>query len=122
VPGDDPAPKVDELQNLASATDGRAISGPDLPAAMRAIAADMSAYYLLIYRTGLRNDGKFHDVQVAVRKADVTLRTRKGYWAPISDEELRASLPRPRPPAPVEPPRHVSPFITPWFGASRGAA
>ena len=51
----------------------------------------------------------------------MTLRTRKGYWAPISDEELRASLPRSRAPVVLEPARHISPFITPWFGATRGA-
>jgi hypothetical protein len=49
------------------------------------------------------------------------VRARKEYWAERPNEELRASLLRPRPPATPEPPRRISPLIRPWFGASRGA-
>jgi len=49
------------------------------------------------------------------------VRTRKGYWAPSPDEALRTALLQPRPPIVLEPARHISPYIKPWFGASRGA-
>ena len=62
---------------------------------MRPIASDSSAYYLLRYKT-TRADGKFHDVQVSVKKPGVSVRTRKGYWAVAPDDEVRAALLRPR--------------------------
>jgi len=110
----------DSLQSLAASTNGQVIAGmPDLVEAMRPIAADSSAYYLLRYKTS-RTDGRFHDVQISVKKPGVSVRTRKGYWAVPPDEELRAALLKPRAPVRVEPPRRISPLIRPWFGAARG--
>jgi hypothetical protein len=108
------------LRSLASSTNGQFIVNvSDLVEAMRPIASDSSAYYLLRYKT-TRADGKFHDVQVSVKKPGVAVRTRKGYWAVASDEEVRAALLRPRAPVVLEPARHISRFINPWFGAARG--
>jgi hypothetical protein len=89
--------------------------------AMRPIASDSSAYYLLRYKT-TRADGKFHDVQVRVKTPGVSVRTRQGYWAVAPDDEVRAALLQPRPPLVLEPARRISPFIKPWFGAARGAS
>jgi VWFA-related protein len=112
----------DTLGGLASSTDGKAIVAvADLGEAMDPIALDSSAYYVLTYSTTTKSDGRFHEVLVKVKKAGVVLRTRKGYWAPSSDDALRAALLRPRTPPPLEPPRHISPLITAWFGAERGA-
>lgn len=112
----------DALRALAASTDGRSIVNvADLGDAMRPIASDASAYYILRYVTTEKQDGKFHDLRVSVTKPGLTVRTRKGYWAPPPDEALRAALLRPRAPIVLEPPRHISPFIKPWFGASRGA-
>jgi hypothetical protein len=128
-PGAVPAPPVvaaarpaeaNALRSLASSTNGQFIvSVSDLVEGMRPIASDSSAYYLLRYTT-TRADGKFHDVQVSVRKAGVSIRTRKGYWAAAPDEEARAALLRPRAPVVLEPAQHLSPLIRPWFGAARG--
>jgi VWFA-related protein len=119
--GDD-AP-VDALRALAADTNGQIAS--NLEAGLARVAADASAYYLLAYRASHPEDGRFHDVQVRVTRPGVTVRTRKGYWAPSPDDVLRAQLlarmnAPPPPPAPVEPPRHISPLIRPWFGLSRG--
>ncbi len=111
------------LDALTEATDGQAIVNvTDLSAGMRRIDADSSAYYLLVYTAAHAPDGRSHEVRVTVKKPDIAVRTRKGYWAPAPDDGLRALLPGPRPPSALEPARHISPLIRPWFGASRGAA
>ncbi len=114
---------ADGLRALTAATDGRSITNvTDLSAAMRPIDADSSAYYLLLYTPTHGPDGQSHDVRVAIKKPGVIVRTRKGYWAPVPDDGLRAALSRPRAPIALEPARHISPLIRPWFGVSRGAA
>jgi VWFA-related protein len=112
----------DALPALTAATDGQRIgNATDLSSVMRRIAADASAYYLLVFRSEHAQDGRPHDLAVAVKRPGITVRARKEYWAERPNEELRASLLRPRPPATPEPPRRISPLIRPWFGASRGA-
>jgi hypothetical protein len=67
----------------------------------------------------------FHSVEVTVRRKDVRLRARKGYWAPTPDEIQRANLLAhandPPPATPLQPARRISPMIRPWFGMARGA-
>jgi VWFA-related protein len=112
--------ETDSLRALAAATNGQFIVNvSDLAEGMRPIAFDSAGYYLLRYNT-TNTDGKFHDVQVNVRKAGISLRTRKGYWAVPSDDELRAAALRPKPAVVPEPPRHISALIRPWFGDARG--
>ena len=114
---------ADGLRALTAATDGQSIGNvADLSAGMRRIEADSSAYYLLSYKTSQSSDGRFHDVQVSIKKPGISVRTRKGYWAANPDDALRAALSRPRPTPPPEPARHISPLVKPWFGVSRGAA
>jgi VWFA-related protein len=114
---------ADGLRALTAATDGRSIVNvADLGAGMRQIAADSSAYYILVYTSTQQQDGRFHGLQVSIRKPGVSVRSRKGYWAVVPDEGLRAGPLGPRPSGPPEPPAHVSPLLKSWFGASRGAA
>ena len=115
---------ADTTRMLAAETDGQTVVG-DLDTGLRHIAADASAYYLLTYRAAHAEDGRFHEVQVRVKRAGVQqVRARKGYWAPSPDDALRASvlarLNEPKKPAQLEPMRHVSPLIRPWFGVARG--
>ena len=111
----------DTLRGLAEATNGLSIATvADLSAGMRAVAVDSSAYYLLAFHSGQKPDGRFHAIQVSVTKPGVQVRAREGYWAAIPDEDLRAGLVRPRVPALPDLPRHISPLIATWFGASRG--
>ena len=94
---------------------------------MRRIADDSSAYYLITYHSARTEDGKFHEIQVRVKRPDVRVRARKGYWASTPGERLRANLlahardPRPAPSA-FDAPQRISPLIRPWFGMSRGDA
>ena len=49
---------------------------------MKQITRDSSAYYLIGYNSAQApTDGKFHDIQVRVKRPGVQVRARKGYWA-----------------------------------------
>ncbi|PYR32104.1 MAG: hypothetical protein DMF92_03275 [Acidobacteria bacterium] len=114
------------LRTLANETGGEAIlDANDLDNRMRRIAGDSSAYYLLTYRSARTEDGRFHEIQVRVKRPDVRVRARKGYWASTPGERLRANLLAqardPVPAKPLEPARRISPLVRPWFGLARGA-
>jgi VWFA-related protein len=122
----DPLPDdvaTDPLRSLATETDGQAID-TDLNGGLKRAAAESASYYLLTYRSPHEEDGKFHGVEVKTKRAGVRLRARKGYWAPSPDDALRTAvletLNNPKPARPIEPARHISPLIRPWFGLSRG--
>jgi VWFA-related protein len=124
---DDDSGGTDALQTLADETDGRALlTDGDLDPALKRIAADSSAYYLVTYRSPKKIDGHFHQIQLRAKKRGVQLRTRKGYWATSADDLMRAEfLARealPKKPVVLEPPHHASPLIRPWFGSERGEA
>jgi len=120
--GDDAAGAA--LATLAGETDGHLIDG-DLSGGLSRAAADATAYYLLTYRSMRPDDGKFHPVQVAVKRPGVLWRARKGYWAPSPDDALRtellAAINAPKVVVPLEPAPHASTLIRPWFGMERGA-
>jgi VWFA-related protein len=116
----------DALRAMALETNG-ALIGANLDAGLARVAADAGAYYLLTYSAPHAEDGRFHEVQVRITRPGMTLRTRHGYWAPSPDDALRTQLlarmnAPPPPPKPLEPARHISPLIRPWFGLSRGEA
>jgi VWFA-related protein len=116
----------DTLRALSEQTNGHAIF--DVASAATSLTravGQATPYYLIAFRSGdIDADGKFHPVEVRVRRPNVKVAARKGYWAPSADDVLRAKLlaranePKP-PPAP---PRRISPLIRPWFGVARGAA
>jgi len=113
------------LRVLADDTDGTIISGPDsVDAGLRRMLADASSYYLLSYRSERFRDGIFHAITVIVRRPGVNVRSRNGYWAPTPDEIQRANMIAhandPPPPLKLQPARHVSTMIRPWFGMARG--
>jgi VWFA-related protein len=84
---------MDSLRVLADQTDGRAIVNrndplPELQRMMR----ELSAYYLLGYTSSIApRDGKFHRIDVRVKRKDLEVRARKGYWAYSADEVEKAS-------------------------------
>jgi VWFA-related protein len=92
---------LDSLRVLADNTDGRAIvNRNDLAAGMKQIMRDASGYYLLGYTSSSApTDGKFHTIDVRVKRAGVDVRARKGYWAYTAEDVARASAPaKPGPP------------------------
>lgn len=124
---------LDSLRVIADQTDGRPIVNRNDPAVdLKRMVRDTSAYYLLGYTTTeAPRDGKFHEIRVNVKRRDVDVRARKGYWAFTAEDAERASAP-PKPSAPrdvttaledlagVVEPSTRSPVVL-WMGAARGA-
>jgi len=86
---------IDSLRVLADNTDGRAIvNRNDLAAGMKQIMRDASGYYLLGYTSSSApTDGKFHTIDVRVKRPNVEVRSRRGYWAYTAEDAARASAP-----------------------------
>ncbi len=88
------------------------------PAAFEAgfarLASDLDAHYVLTYRATHGNDGRFHALQVGVKRPDATVRARAGYVAAMS-ETVRAALAPAASTAPLRVLRR-SPLIQTWAG------
>lgn len=86
---------IDSLRYLADETDGRAIIGKNDPLPdLQKMTAELGTYYLLGYTSSIApRDGKFHEIDVRVKRKDVVVRARKGYWAYSEDELKRAAEP-----------------------------
>ena len=83
---------MDSLRTLAEETDGRAIVnknrvGDDLKQMLK----DTSAYLLGYTSTEAARDGKFHEIKVTVKRKDLVVHARKGYWAYTNDDIAKAS-------------------------------
>ena len=76
------------LKNLTEKSGGRYIDSPggqELRDSLAAIAEELGHQYTLAYRPINRaRDGRWRAIQVKPRRADITIRTRKGYRAPKS--------------------------------------
>jgi hypothetical protein len=90
---------------------------------------DTSSYYLLGYTsTEAPRDGKFHEIQVRVKRKDVDVRARKGYWAYTNDdvERITNAAKKTGPPPEVEDALASLAEATHgrsvglWLGAARG--
>jgi len=111
------------LQTLADGTSGRTISGADVEAGLTRAINESRGYYELTLSKDLARDGRFHQVEVSVRRPGLTVRARKGYWA-ASDTEpsWRAALSAATAiPVGATIARRTSPLIRPWFGISKTA-
>ena len=92
----------DPLKALTLYTDGRSLITNDLLPAMKQIVSDMSGYYLLGYNSTLdAYDGRFHEIAVRVKRAGVSVRARRGYWA-YTKSDLAAAIAPSRPPVAPE--------------------
>jgi VWFA-related protein len=125
---------TDVLRSIAEATDGRAIVNRNDPLpSLQQMVRDGSAYYLLGYTSSSAfRDGKFHEIEVRVRRRDVDVRARKGYWAISMDEVARATAAA-KPPVPENVTEALDELATAatsakrlpvslWLGAVRGPA
>jgi hypothetical protein len=86
----DPASRMDAMRQLAVNTDGIAVmTSPALDGAITRIAADMTGYDVVTYRsTNNRLDGKFRTVTVRSVRPGVVIRTRRGYRGASVDDVL----------------------------------
>jgi hypothetical protein len=117
----------DTLQRLRTQTGGREFFNANGTAEeLKQVITDASAYYLLGYTPPRTvTDGKFHRIDVRVKRNGVRVLARNGYWAPTPEEA--------NPPAAVAVEPRVatalSALVAPsggraadvWIGASRGS-
>jgi VWFA-related protein len=119
----DPEPTDDEsmLRSIADQTGGTAsINDADLGPAITQAIADLDHYFVLSFTRSGPEDGRFHPVQVRIKRPGVQARVRSGYWAP--DAALAAAVAKAAAPKNTLPfrPSHSSSYIRPWIGMSRG--
>jgi len=73
---------VNALRLLTDDSGGRTeivVSARDLDPATAGIANELSRQYFLGYSTSAPKDGKWHDIEVRVKKGNYTIRARKGF-------------------------------------------
>ena len=113
------------LTTLASETDGVALlTAAAMKPGFDRLVRDLSGHYVLTLAGPDAGDGgRFHPVEVRVRRPNVSLRARAGYWSATPADLFRSSdTARPAAPAlPLLLPRRASPIIRPWFGVTRDA-
>jgi len=85
--GDDHRLNREFLQTLSANTGGFAVVNTnDFAPGVRQIFRENSSYYLIGYeRAAAAADGRFHRIDVRVNRPDVTVRARRGYFAPRED-------------------------------------
>lgn len=73
----------DTLRYVAAATGGRYIHNTnDFLGALERVATDAGTHYLLAFRPSLETwDGRYHDLEVRVRRPGLEVRARPGYWS-----------------------------------------
>jgi hypothetical protein len=75
---------VDALRAITDDSGGRTeviTSSRDLDPATAGIADELSKQYFLGYVSSLPKDGRWHAIEVQVRKANYNVRARKGFIA-----------------------------------------
>ena len=120
----------DSLRSLSEETDGRAIvNRNDIGPGLAQIVRDSSYYYLLGYNsTQAPTDGKFHQISVRLKRRNVDVRARRGYWALTTEEIVRANRPAtPEVAKPVQqalasiaPSVQAGKYVRTWLGTARG--
>lgn len=77
------SPAIESMRILATETGGRGFAGmSDVPQAVNEILIENGSYYLLgFYPKPVINDGKFHEIDVKVKRPGLTVRARTGYNA-----------------------------------------
>ena len=109
-PHPEPTDHESMLRALAEQTGGAAsINDANLAPAVAQAMADLDHYFVVTFAPSGPADGRFHPVQVRVKRPGAQARTRSGYWAPdaaVAAAAAKAAAPRqtlPVPRVPVEP-------------------
>lgn len=92
---------TDSIREVAEETGGVPVGANtnDFSRGFATIVQDASSYYLLGYSPEpARDDGKFHSISVRVKRPDVTVRARRGYYAERANAALAPSTPLPASP------------------------
>ena len=89
--------RTSALRMVAEDTGGIAVVGTNnIAPQFQAIVRDTSTYYVLGYvPAATYRDGKFHDVRVRVKRPGLTVRARRGYYAPAPDATAPNGSPLP---------------------------
>ena len=75
------------LQTMADMTDGRAVvESAFMETGFRRMVEDMSSYYLIGYYSNAKPDGRFHRINVRIKRPGVQVRARAGYLAATAAE------------------------------------
>jgi VWFA-related protein len=75
---------ADALRSITDDSGGRTeiiVSARDLDPATASIANELSRQYFLGYSSSLPKDGRWHTIEVRVKRANVTVRARRGFIA-----------------------------------------
>jgi VWFA-related protein len=110
----EPDPAVAALRSLVSDTGGDLVAGAaELDTGLTRMSRELDARYVLTYRSQHGNDGRFHAIQIGVKRQDASVRAKTGYVAAVPDAWLA-------PPAPIAPLRVLrrSPLIQSWSAAA----
>ena len=118
----------DTLRSISDETDGKAIVNRNtLEQGLQAVIRDSSFYYLLGYNSSAPNDGKFHQITVRLKKRDMNVRARRGFWAITPDDAIKASTPAPEVAKPVQTALasiatsvQAGKYVRTWLGTERG--
>jgi VWFA-related protein len=119
----------DTLKVVSEQTDGRAIvNRNNLDAGLAQITRDASFYYLLGYTsTQSPTDGKFHEIKVRVKRPNIDVRARKGYWAVTAEDIAKLLNPTPEQPKPFQDALAAiatsvqsGKYVRTWLGTERG--
>ena len=109
-----PDPAFVALRSLTTETGGQLFAGPaERDAGFTRLMRDLDTHYVLRYRPTHGDDGRFHLLQVGVKRPDVQVQARTGYVAPMS-AAMRAAL-APPPSTPLRVLRRSS-LIQSWSG------
>jgi VWFA-related protein len=110
----EPDPAVAALRRLVKDTGGEVFAGTAaFDAGFARMASDLDAHYVLTYRATHGSDGRFHALQVGVKRPDAQVRARAGYVAAMSATMRAALIPPPSVPLRV---LRRSSLIQSWSG------
>jgi VWFA-related protein len=113
-------PAFAALTALTTQTGGELVTGlVGLESGLARLNRDLDAHYVLSYKPAHGGDGRFHLLQVGIKKQGASVRARAGYVASLSAELRAAAMPAPASPLRV---LRRSALIQSWSGSAPAAA